>query len=349
MIKLYRALSYLVSPLLPFWLQRRALKGKEDSHRMQERLGKASVPRPAGKLIWIHAASVGESNAALPLIENLLAASPHVSILLTTVTVTSAALMASRLPPRAMHQFAPVDTPQAVHAFLDYWYPTMGLFIDSELWPNMFTISHQRGTVLGIVNARMSERSYKRWKLIPSFIRSMLRCVTFCFAQTHLDAKRLGRLGMKTIQGIGNLKYDAAPLPCDETELATLEHTLAGRPVFLAASTHDGEESILMDTHIALSTSLPQLLTIILPRHSMRGAAIAEMARTRNLSTAVRSKGEMMEPATQIYLADTMGELGLFYPLADCAFIGGSLVPHGGQNPIEAAQPRLRYHHRPVY
>lgn len=331
---LYRSLTNLAAPLMPFWLEKRRKKGKEDSARLQERFGYASLARPEGRLLWIHAASVGECNAALPLISALLTTYPALHVLLTSGTVTSAQLMATRLPERAMHQFVPVDTPQAVERFMAHWQPDVALFIDSELWPNLIMATHASGAEMGLVNARMSEKSYKSWQFAKPLICSLLEKFTLCFAQSKDDAQRLRGLGIADVQHIGNVKYDVPPLMCDEAALAQLRESIGKRPVWVAASTHPGEEAMIAAVHQELTKNFPDILTIIVPRHAHRADEIVQAL--EGFSVARRSLQMPIFPETDIYLADTMGELGLFYRLAQVAFIGGSLVPHGGQNPIEA-------------
>lgn len=335
MYPLYRSASWLLAPVMPLWLKRRQGRGKEDQSRIRERFGRAGRLRPNGKLLWVHAASVGEANAALPLIETLLAEIPTLHVLLTTGTVTSASLMTRRLPARALHQFVPVDTPLAVRRFMKFWKPDVGLFIDSELWPNLIHEAEQSRVVLAMANARMSERSFKSWKrYAPWLIRPLLNSFFFCFAQSDQDAKRLQTLGISRIHAIGNLKYDVPALECDERELVQLQQAIGNRPVWLAASTHAGEEVLIAAAHRELQQYLPDLLTIIVPRHATRATDVLQDL--PDLYVSQRSCGQAIHPATEIYLADTMGELGLFYRLADVALIGGSLIPHGGQNPIEA-------------
>lgn len=333
---IYRNLTCLAAPFVPLLLKSRLAKGKEDAARMQERFGIASQARPEGKLLWIHAASVGESNSVLPLINALLSSYPSLNILLTTVTVTSAELMNERLPSGAIHQFAPVDTPVAVEKFLQHWKPDVALWVDSELWPNIIMETKKRGTFMGIINARMSEHSFRAWQLASGFAKTLLSCFTLCFAQSRQDSERLTKLGIPSITGIGNLKYDAPELPFDEAELAALKEVIGNRPLWVAASTHPGEETIIAGVHKAVKERFADLLTIIVPRHANRGSAIA--AELRNISVARRSKGDAITSHTDIYLADTMGELGLFYRLAPITFIGGTLTGHGGQSPLEAAR-----------
>jgi len=331
----YRFATLALTPAVPLALRSRMKRGKEDATRLGERLGHAGRARPEGALIWIHGASVGECLSVLPLIGELLKV-PGRHVLVTSGTVTSAKLMAERLPERAFHQFAPIDTPGSIARFLAHWQPDIGLFVDSEIWPNMLGQARARGTRLAIVNGRMSERSFVGWRRAPKTAAAILGLFDLCLAQDGQTAERLRLLGAQDVRISGNLKADAPALPADETELAALRAAIAGRPVLLASSTHPGEDETILPAHDTLKRSHPDLLTIIAPRHPQRGGEIAMLCGTR--PTLRRS--EIREPArdTAIYIADTMGELGLFYRLAPFAFIGGSLVPHGGQNPLEPAR-----------
>jgi 3-deoxy-D-manno-octulosonic-acid transferase len=338
-LALYRGLWGALSPLVPALLRARARQGKEDLARLGERLGSASLPRPQGRLIWIHGASVGESLASLTLVAKLLER-PDTSVLVTTGTVTSARLMAERLPPNAIHQYMPVDSPLATKRFLDHWRPDLALFVESELWPNMVLEAKTRGIRLALINARMSERSFRRWKVAPSLARRVLSAFEQCLAQDKLIAERLRRLGAATVKITGSLKVDAAPLPVDEAALEAFRRAIAIRPLFLAASTHPGEEEPLLDVAKIVRQLRPEALTIIVPRHPHRGPDIAAMATAQGFTTERRADSALPALGTQVYVADTLGELGLFYRCTNFAFLGGSLVPHGGQNPLEAARLR---------
>jgi 3-deoxy-D-manno-octulosonic-acid transferase len=331
----YRYATAALAPFAPLALGRRALRGKEDRARMGERLGRASIPRPTGQLVWIHGASVGECLAALPLIE-LLLHTEHRSVLVTSGTVTSAKLMAERLPARAIHQFSPIDTPAAVARFMDHWRPDAALFIDSEIWPNLLLEAHKRGVKLALVNGRMSERSFVGWQRARRTATAILSLYDVCFAQDEDSADRLRGLGARDVKVSGSLKADAPPLPADETKLASLVGAIGDRPVFLAASTHAGEEETILPAHDALRRQYGNLLTIVAPRHPERGGDIARLCGTRR--SVRRSEGRNPCADTAVYIVDTLGELGIFYRLAPFAFMGGSLVAHGGQNPLEAAR-----------
>ncbi|UFN51212.1 3-deoxy-D-manno-octulosonic acid transferase [Roseomonas sp. OT10] len=336
--RLWSGVARVTAPLWRLHLRRRVAKGKEIAARLHERRGEGAA-RPPGPLLWLHAASVGESLSLLPLLEALDARRPDLHFLVTTGTVTSAELLLRRLPdslrPRVTHRFAPLDVPAWTARFLDGWRPDAGVFVESELWPNLLAAARRRGVPMALLNARLSARSARAWRWAPGLARRTLSTFHAVLAQTEEDAARLRELGAPAAEGAGNLKYAAAPLPCDTAELARLRRLLAGRPVLLGASTHPGEEALLALVQAELAGRLPGLLTILVPRHPERGAALA-----RELPGAVRrSEGRDPGPATGLWIADTLGELGLFYRLAGAAVIGKSLLPPGGgQNPLEPAR-----------
>ena len=332
----YRLATRALGPALPLLLALRMRRGKEDANRLTERCGIPSLDRPEGQLVWIHAASVGESLSVLPLIDRLITAGLHV--LITTGTVTSAHLMDERLPDGAIHQFATLDHPDYTAHFLDYWKPDLAVWVESEFWPNLIVATHERGIPLALINARITQRSFEGWQRFPRFIANLLGRFSLLLAQDEASARRLEGLGAHAVGRPGNLKHDATPLTADEAQLTTLRAAIGARPIWIATNTHEGEENAAAEAHQALSASHPGLLTLIVPRHPARGAGIAAELKKRNLSVAQRSLGEEITPATDIYLADTLGELGLFYRLADIAFIGGTLTNTGGHNPFEPAR-----------
>ncbi|MEZ5931375.1 MAG: 3-deoxy-D-manno-octulosonic acid transferase [Alphaproteobacteria bacterium] len=338
LLGLYRVATDLGSPLWALHLNRRVRRGKEQEERLGERLGQTGMVRPEGPLVWIHAASVGESLLALPLIEALLAERPALHVLMTTGTVTSARLMTERLPARAFHQFAPVDQKAAWRRFFEHWRPDVGCLIESEIWPHLLLEAERSKLPLVLINGRMSARSAGRWRWAGASARRLLGSFTLCLARSQADADRLAELGARDVRIPGNLKNAAPPLPVNPEALADLRAAIGERPVFLAASTHPGEETLLLQAHRRLRAAHPQLLTVIVPRHPERGEALAQDLADSGEAVARRSLGERPEAETGLYVADTLGELGLFYRLARIAFIGGSLVPHGGQNPLEAAR-----------
>jgi len=337
-LRLWRAIGNAGEPLVAALLRRRLARGKEIGARLDERFGHAGMPRPQGRLLWLHAASVGEAVSILPLVERILTAKAGLHVLVTTGTVTSAEVMAQRLPPRAIHQFVPVDVPNAVARFLDHWRPDLALWVESELWPGLLAAVAERGVPVVLVNGRMSERSFRHWRLWPIVIRPMLACFTRVLAQSEADAARFRALGAGDVVAAGNLKLSAPPLAHDEGEMARMRGLIGTRPYWLAASTHAGEEAAAVDAHLALAAAAPELLTLIVPRHPERGQPLAAEFRDRGLYVALRSAGDPLEPETEIYIADTLGELGLWYQLADVVFVGGTLAARGGQNPLEPAR-----------
>ncbi len=332
----YRRLAAAATPLTSILLAKRLKRGKEHPVRIGERRGETAVARPSGPLVWTHGASVGEMLSLMPLVEHLRA--KGFAVLMTSGTVTSAKLAERRLPPGVIHQFIPIDTPKFIIRFLEHWRPNLALFSESDLWPNLIIESTGRGIPLILVNARLSEQSFYRWRYAPTTIATLLRRFDLCLAQSGLDAERYAHLGAPRVNVTGNLKLDVPAPPVDEQKLTAMQAAIAGRPLIAAASTHPGEETLVIDAHLRLRRSFPGLVTILAPRHPERGRGILDIARLAGLSAALRSSGQLPNRATDVYVADTMGELGLLYRLAPIVFIGGSLVRHGGQNPIEAAK-----------
>lgn len=335
---LYRRLTGVGGPFADFLLRRRLIQGKEDPDRIGERRGIASLPRPVGPLIWLHCASVGESLSVLPLINQLSVARSDLRFLVTTGTLTSAQLMADRLPSHAIHQFIPLDHPAYCARFFAHWQPDLAVIIESELWPNLILGANERDIPLVLANARFSEGSFNGWRRAPKSIARLLGAFEMVLAQEEQTAKRLRLLGAPHVSVPGNLKDDAQPLPFNEDDLGTLQQQRGTRPCWLAASTHDGEEALVARVHKQLVRDIPDLLTLIAPRHPARGTTIASELRGQGLTVAQRSKGELLTSDTNIYLADTLGEMGLFFRLAPLAFLGGSFVDVGGHNPMEAAR-----------
>ncbi|HZH51525.1 MAG TPA: 3-deoxy-D-manno-octulosonic acid transferase [Microvirga sp.] len=336
LVRTYRTATAALEPAvigLLYWRQR---KGREDRTRLGERQGYPSRARPRGHLVWVHGASNGETLSLLPVVERL--TQRGISVLVTSGTRTSASLIARRLPPGAVHQFVPVDVPRYVRRFLDHWQPDLALVAESEIWPNTIVALDQRHIPLVLVNGRMSDRSFQRWQKLPRIIRALLERFALCLAQTPEDAERLVRLGAPQVLVSGNLKFDASPPPADPRVVAHLSGLIAGRPVWLAASTHPGEEGPIVAVHRALAQRHPHLLTVIVPRHPHRGEEVAALARQASLRAGRRSQGIHPDRATDVYVVDTVGEMGLFYRLANIVLMGGTLVPIGGHNPIEPAK-----------
>jgi len=320
-------------------LATRLAAGKEDAARLDERRGIAGLPRPRGPLMWFHAASVGESMAILELLRRLGDERPDLSLLVTTGTVTSAKVMADRLPPNAVHQLVPLDALPFVRRFLDHWKPDVAVWTESDFWPALMVETHARGIPMLLVNARMSKASHDKWRWLKGMARSLLRRFDHTLVQDDLTAGYLRRLGMPAwrMTVTGTLKEGAGVLPASEQERSDLARHLSGRPVWLAASTHEGEERKLLEAHRAALKVNPRLLLIIVPRHPERGDALAEMLQADGWTFNRRTADELPESDAQVYLADTMGELGLWYRLSPISFVGGSLEPIGGHNPFEPA------------
>lgn len=351
MLRLYHSLTMFSSPALRAALKIRLSRGKEHPERIRERLGKAAMPRPEGRLVWVHAASVGEAQSAMILITALLKMNPALNILVTTGTVTSAALMQRRLPQQAKHQFYPLDHPRWVKRFLEHWSPDLILWMESELWPNMLREIQDRSIRTILVNARMSPRSFQRWKRTGNVMARMLKTFDVVLAQTDADADAYRTLGALDVRVRDNIKYSAAPLPCDPADLQALKHAIGLRPVWLYASTHAGEEVLATDLHKSLISEFPDLLTIIVPRHPERRDDIAKICARTGLAARLRGESKTLPQDTDsIYIADTMGELGLFYRFARIACIGRTFSEDGGggHNPIEAAQQDCAILHGPA-
>src|SRR5215475_6480433 len=310
-LRFYRGLSSAMLPLAPALIKRRLRLGKEDPERIGERRGFTRDIRPHGPLVWIHGASVGE-------------------------VLTSAAIVTKRFPPDVIHQYVPYDSPRYVARFLEHWQPSLALFIESDLWPNLILQSAARRLPMVLINGRMSQRSFPRWRRVHGTISAILEKFDVCLAQSDTDAQRFSALGCPNVITTGNLKLDVPAPPADPDKLDRLLSLTRGRPIIVAASTHPGEEEILIATHRTLAGYFPGLLTVIVPRHPDRGPPVWRLVDAAGLKANLRSRDELPNAQTDIYVADTMGELGLFYRLAGIVFMGGSLVPHGGQNPIEA-------------
>jgi 3-deoxy-D-manno-octulosonic-acid transferase len=332
LVRAYGAVGMLGRPVLRAMLRRRLGRGKELPGRVAERFGASPLPRPAGRLIWLHAASVGEMMSVLPVVAVLV---KHCGVLLTTGTVTSARLAVDNLPAGALHQFAPLDVPAWVEAFLAHWRPDCAVFVESEVWPWTLLRLDALGVPRLLVNARLSARSAARWGRLPRLVKRVLGGFRYIHAQSSGDAARLEALGLRDVLTWGNLKFAVPALAVDQAELTALRESMPD-PVFLAASTHPGEEAIVIAAHRLLSARFADLITIIVPRHPARGGEIAALA--AGLLVARRSRQEM-PAAGGIYLADTLGELGLFYRLAPFALLGNSLCGEGGgHNMIEPAR-----------
>ena len=329
---LYRTATTLAEPFAPLILQARARRGKEDPSRMAERLGRSALARPAGPLIWLHGASVGESLSLLPLIDRIRAERPGVTVLVTSGTVTSANLLARRLPEGVIHQFAPIDGPGAVGRFLSHWRPDTGLFVESELWPNLLTQARARGVKLGLVSARITEKSAEGWARRPKAAQTLLSGFSLILPQDQASAERLGGLGAVT-GPLMNLKYVAGPLPGNDAAAFRIRRLVGARGIVVAASTHVGEETLIAEA------CPPGPILVMAVRHPERGPAVAEELRARGRKVTRRGAGDLITSDADIYVADTLGEMGLWYRLGQLVIMGGGFTAGiGGHNPLEPAR-----------
>ncbi len=336
----YRRITGLLEGLAPRLLAARVRAGKEDPERVGERLGLAGRPRPPGPLVWLHGVSVGETLSLLPLVARLRADRPDLTLLVTSGTVTSAQLLAERLPAGVLHQFIPVDGPRAVAAFLDHWRPALGVLVESELWPNLILAARDRDIAMALVSARVTEATHRGWRRLPGAAQTLLGGFDLVLPQDAESADRLADLGAR-IDGEANLKLAGEPLPYDRAAFARLSEAIGDRAVIIAASTHPHEEAFLLR---ALSTVPQPFCLVLLPRHPDRGAEIAGLLEREGRAHAVRSRGEPLDIDVDVYVADTLGEMGLFLRLADVVIMGGSFAPVlgrpavGGHNPLEPAR-----------
>ncbi len=340
LLHLYRVLTSLIVPFVYASVSRKLKRHGVPALRIHERLGNASAPRAPGPLVWFHAASVGESLSVLTLITRMGERLPRYEFLITSGTATSADLIAKRLPPRTRHQFAPLDATGPVRRFLDYWRPVAGVFVESEIWPLMLTDGHDAGARLALLNARLSARSVARWQKRPKTAAFLLDRFDLMLTQNQPMADNLLAMGADPgrVQVGSNLKATSAPLPVDQAALSDMRAALAGRPLWVASSTHPGEEAVVLAAHRALLETFPDLVLLLVPRHPERGNEVAGMIKAAGFSQARRSKGEELVPDTQVYLADTLGETGTWYALSPIVFMGASFEPIGGHNPFEPAQ-----------
>ncbi|MEM9205071.1 MAG: 3-deoxy-D-manno-octulosonic acid transferase [Pseudomonadota bacterium] len=342
----YEVAARAATPFLPLFLKRRLARGKEDPTRLNEKLGHASRERPDGDLIWMHGASIGETLALLPLVARL-RSETGASILLTSGTVTSAFILANRLQEGTFHQFAPLDAPAAIERFLNHWRPRMVVFAESEIWPNTIRAVKERRIPMALVNARLSERSARRWQRFGEASSALFGQFDTVVAQSDQDTMRLTRVGARNAKAAGNLKYDAARsgemLPPSDAEYEAAKD----RKILLGMSTHPGEEAAIFQAYQSLKDEFPGLLCVSVPRHPERGLMVKEEAEKLGLNVSTRSKGEQLTQESDVWLFDTVGEMPIALALADIAILGKSFNGGGAQNPIEAAFAKVPLIHGP--
>lgn len=341
-MRIYNILISIMYPLvISRYIKKRKQNGKEDLKRFNERVGRPILKRGEGKLIWLHGASVGESLSMLPLIHKLLEIYDDLQVMVTTGTLTSAEIMSKRLPERAFHQYIPIDNPIFTTRFVRHWRPDLILWFESDLWPAMLSSIKRKKIPMILVNGRISNKSFKRWQQFDFISKELLACFSVCLGQSEEDAYRLRILGAKDSMCLGNLKYAGLPLPIDEDKKTEVANQIGDRLLWLASSTHNDEEFKIGRAHKNLKEKFPNLLTIIAPRHPNRGAEIKDrLEKELGLNVSLRSNNEAITNKTDVYVANTIGELGIWYDISPIVFIGGSLIPHGGQNFIEPSRVR---------
>lgn len=334
-LQTYRWVGVATYPFIGTYVALRASRGKEQHARRHERYGKASVERPLGPVVWVHAVSVGETGAVLGLVQRML--SRGLNVVLTTGTTTSAALVSERLGDKVIHQYVPLDLKPAVSRFLDYWKPDLAVFAESEVWPMTILELGARRIPQVLINGRMSDRSFVRWRRRSALAESLFEHFSHIAAQSERDAERFEQLGARPVTVTGNLKADVVVPEVDAQTLSKLEAVIKGRPVWAAISTHDGEELIAARVHRTLKKKWPNLLTVVVPRHPRRTAEVHKALTDSGLEVALRSASKVPPKTADIFLGDTIGEMGFYLRMAGVAFVGKSLTSSGGQNPLEPA------------
>ncbi|MCQ2913658.1 MAG: 3-deoxy-D-manno-octulosonic acid transferase [Alphaproteobacteria bacterium] len=337
-LKAYRCLTYFAYPLISVYLACRKFKGKEDLNRFNERMGYPNLKRPEGKLVWIHGASVGETLSVQPLIKKIQEVYPNLNIMVTSGTLTSAELMEKRLTGKAFHQYIPIDCPNQVKRFVEYWKPDVAFWIESEFWPNLLSEIKSKNIPLILINGRVSDRSFSRWKKLKSLSHELQSLFTKSFGQTDEDARRLKELGAQETDCVGNMKFGVGELICDETELNKVKSQIKSRHCWVAGSTHEGEDEPLAIAQKIIKEKFRDALLVLAPRHPKRADEVKQIFTKFGFNVAMRSKKEKITDKVDVYIADTIGEMGLSYRLGEIAFVGGSLIPFGGQNMIEPAR-----------
>ena len=341
-LKIYQLFTIIFSPLIDLYLFIRLLKGKEDKKRFKERLGYTDIKRPDGKIIWFQCASVGESNSALPLIDKIIEKyDEKITVLITTGTITSSALIEKKISGNSniIHQYTPVDKYYVIKRFLKHWKPNALITVESEIWPNMITLAHKNTDKVMIVNAKMSEKSFERWKKFKGMKESVFDSIDICYPQSQDDQYRLINLGIQNTVFLGNLKFDIPKLKVNEQFLNEIKDSIHGRKMLFCASTHDGEEKIISRLYNRLKTNFPDIIFIIALRHAKNSKKTYEYLMSQDLVVKRKSTNEVIDLSTNIYLYDEMGEMGTLFEASEIVLMCGSLLDNiGGHTPVEAAK-----------
>ena len=335
LLSTYRWAGAAAYPLIGGYIAFRTAKGKEERARRHERYGKSPVLRPPGPLIWVHAASVGETHAVIPLVTHIKRIG--INVIMTTGTVTSAHIVAERLADKVLHQYVPLDLKPAVDRFLNHWKPDLAIMAESEIWPMTISELGAKRVPQVLVNGRLSDRSFASWQKYPNIAEALFENLAHVVAQSELDGERFRQLGARPVTVSGNLKVDTEVPPVDDEALEALTREIGARKRWAAVSTHAGEEEIAAHTHRLAKKQFPDVLTIIVPRHPDRANSIESFLKSTGLKVSSRSRGDAIQADTDILLGDTIGEMGLYLRLTEIAFVGRSLTGEGGQNPLEPA------------
>jgi len=331
----YWLTSLIYQPFAPIHLLYRKSKGKELADRYREKLGFYSIKRPSGKLIWFHVASIGELNSIIPVIKALSESDKKLYFLITSVTVSSSKVFARTNLLRTIHQFAPLDCPSFVKRFIEYWKPNLGIFVDSELWPNLLATASTQCKLI-MVNGRLSDKSYRRWCYLKNAAQQLYDYFTRILPTSIDDLNKISAfVSRDKIKYIGNLKYIAPASSGVPDEAKAYRKQIGKRKFWLAASTHPGEFGQVLQVHAQLKEQYPGLLTIVTPRHSHNAQSIADEAKRLGLTAKLRSQAPTIDKSTEIYIFD---DFLMLYDIAEVVFMGGSLIPHGGQNMLEPAR-----------
>ena len=349
----YKFFTYLFYPFAPIYLYFRKLKKKEDSIRFKEKLSKINISRENGFLIWFHMASVGEAMSILPLIEECIEEKKIDKILLTSITLSSGKILEKRFKTskKVVHQFLPLDIPILTKKFLEHWNPNLSIFIDSEIWPNLISQISKKKIPLLLVNARITEKSFKRWKLILNFSKKIFEKFDLCIASNKESEKFLKILGAKNIKNYGNLKFSKTKKNSDNKLDKYFLKKIENRKVWCAASTHPNEEILCAESHLKIKKNYNNVLTIIIPRHIERAKKISSELSNLNLKVVFYSELDQMDEKTDILIIDSYGESLKFYDISKYVFVGKSLsrtlIANSGQNPIEPARLGCKIFHGP--
>jgi len=345
----YKLLTYLLRPFLNIYLIFRKLKKKEHPSRYKEKLSNITTDRSKGFLIWFHVASVGEGLSILPLVRKFEKDEKIQKILITSITLSSSEVLKKKLSKniKIIHQFLPFDVPKFVNKFLNHWSPNLAIFIDSEIWPNLIFEIKKRKIPLLLVNGRITKKSFKKWNLLNKFSKKVFEKFDLCISSNKDTENYLKILGAKNIKNFGNLKFSITRENVDEKLETSVLDKISNRKIWCAASTHSTEEYFCAQTHLILKSTYKDILTIVIPRHINRVKKIEKELLKLKLNVIFYSNLNKLNSETDILLVDVYGETSKFFNISKSVFLGGSLIKHGGQNPIEPSRHGSKIFHGP--